>query len=276
MIKQIPVAIIIGALLPLGAQAQLITQEGFTQGAGNPALAGYSGTSSVGLSGSWTQLGGQGMTIVDGVGTHWGAIQPNWPAAEHTAWWLSQYTAPMTSTINFTTDGSYYLSYLVQSDQADNGSQVGFVNTAGTEELMAGLGYAGASNKGVTAYYGSLGGSIQQNANGTGVTGWSGMTQYQVVVDFTRTSGDLSATLDYYLGTYAGPLESTRTVDLGQVSDTFNTLSLKADGWVDIDEVYVGNTLADVTNPVPEPSIAALGGFGVLALFAFKRKHRAS
>jgi len=276
MIKQIPVAIIIGALLPLGAQAQLIAQEGFTQGTGNPALAGYSGASSVGLSGSWTQLGGQGMTIVDGVGSHWGTIQPNWPAAEHTAWWLSQYTAPMTGTINFTTDGSYYLSYMVQSDQSNNGSQVGFVNTAGTEELMAGLGYAGASNKGVTAYYGSVGGSIQQNANGTDVTGWSGMTQYQVVVDFTRTSGDLSVTLDYYLGNYAGPLESTRTVDLGQVSDTFNTLSLKADGWVDVDEIYVGNTLADVTSPVPEPSIAALGGFGILALIALKRKQLAA
>lgn len=273
MKNQLPVAIILGALLPMGAQAQLLAYEGFTQGTGNPALAGYSGTSSVGLSGTWTQLGGQGMTIVDGSGSYWGTPQANWPAAEHTAWSLSQYTCSMASTLNFTTDGTYYLSYLVQSDQSNNGSQVGFVNTAGTQELMVGLGYSGASDKGVTAYYGSLGGSVQQNGNGTDVTGWSGMNQYQVVAQFIRASGDLSVTLNYYLGAYGGTLESTRTVDLGLVSDSFNTLSLKADGWVDLDQMYVGQTLADVVIPVPEPSVAALGGLGVLALVAMKRKN---
>ncbi len=273
MIQRITMAIIAGALLPLGAHAQLIAQESFTQGTGNPALAGYTGSSSAGLSGSWTQLGGQGMTVVDGAGSHWGTIQPNWPAAEHTAWWLSQYTAPLTGTINFATDGSFYLSYLIQSDQADHASQVGFINTAGTQELMAGLGYSGGSNKGETAYYGSVGGSVQQNANGTTVPGWSGMNQYQVIADFTRTAGDLSVTLDYYLGAYGGPLASSRTVDLGLVSDSFNSLSLKADGWVDVDEIYVGQTLADVV-PTPEPATWVFGGLGALALVLAKRKPR--
>jgi len=31
-----------------------------------------------------------------------------------------------------------------------------------------------------------------------------------------------------------------------------------------------------VTSPVPEPSIAALGGFGILALIALKRKQLAA
>jgi hypothetical protein len=274
MRKTLPITIALGALLPLGAQAQIIASEDFAQGTGNPALAGYSGASEVGLSGSWTQLGGQGMTIVDGSGSHWGAVQPNWPAAEHTAWQLSQYSIGMSSTINLTTDGSFYLSYLVQSDQSNNGSQVGFINTAGTEELMAGLGYSGASNKGVTAYYGPLGTSIQQNANGTDVAGWSGMNQYQVVCDFSRIAGDLSVTLDYYLGSASGPLESTRTVDLGLVSDTFNQLSLQADGWVDLDSITVGNTLGDVMGVVPEPSTVVPASVGLaLALFALKRKN---
>jgi hypothetical protein len=272
MKKQLyPAALLLSALLPVGAQAQLIAYEGFTQGTGNPALAGYSGTSEIGLSGTWSSLGGQSMTIRDGSGGQWGTPQPNWPVAEHTAWWLTQATRSMSSTLNFTTDGTYYLSYLVQSDQSNNGSQVGFVNTAGTQELMAGLGYSGASDKGVTAYYGSLGGSVQQNGNGTDVAGWSGMNQYQVVAEFTRASGDLSVTLNYYLGAYGGTLESTRTVDLGLVSDSFNTLTFKADGWVNMDEIRIGTTLADVT-PVPEPSVAALGGLGILLLMEIQRR----
>jgi len=263
------------ALLPVGAQAQLIAYEGFTQGTGNPPLAGYSGPSEIGLSGTWTQLGGgQAMTIVDGSGGQWGTIQPNWPAAEHTAWNQSQYTIPMTSTINFNTDGTYYMSYIIQSDQADNGSEVGLINSADTEELMAGDGYSGSANKGITAFYASVGGSVQQNGNGTFLAGnWSGqMRQYQAVAEFNRSGGDLSVTLSYYLGSYnLNPVAvTTRTVDLGLVSDTFNTLTLASDGWVDMDEIYVGDTLADVVTPVPEPSIAALGSLGILLML--KRK----
>ena len=277
MKQQLSVALIFSALLPLGAQAQIIASEDFTQGTGNPALAGYSGSSSIGLSGTWQQLGGQGMTIVDGAGSYWGTPQANWPAAGHNAWWLSQYTRPMTSAINLTTDGTFYLSYLIQSDQSNHGSQVGFIDNAGTSELMAGLGYAGASDKGITAYYGGLLGSVQQNANGTDVAGFSGVTQMQVVCAFTRIAGDLTVNVDYYLGAYGGALEGSRTVDLGAVSDTFNTLTLKADGWVNMDSINVGQTLSAVVPvaPVPEPSAVVLGGLGVLALLALKRKQSA-
>jgi hypothetical protein len=249
MKNQLPVVIILSALLPVGVQAQLIAYEGFIQGTGNPALAGYSGTSSVGLSGTWMADpgNGQGMTITDGSGansyTSWGTIQPNWPTA----------------------------------DQADQGSEVGFINSAGTEELVAGDGYSGASNKGITAFYANAYGSVQQNGNGTYLAGnWSGqMLQYQAVAEFNQVGGDLSVTLNYYLGSYAaagGVATTTRTMDLGTVSDTFNALTLKSDGWNDIDEIYVGDTLANVITPVPEPSVAALGGLAILALFALKRK----
>jgi hypothetical protein len=282
MKHQLPIAIILGTLLPVGAQASTIAYEDFTQGTGNPALAGYFGSSSVGLSGTWTADpgNGQGMTITDGSGansyTSWGTVQPNWPTAEHTAWWQSQYSIPMTSTLSFSGNATYYLSYILQTDQADNGSEVGFINTAGTQELVAGDGYSGASNKGITAFYANAYGSVQQNGNGTYLNGnWGGqMLQYQAVAEFNQVAGDLSVTLSYYLGSYAtagGVATTTRTMDLGAVSDTFNALTLKADGWEDIDQITVGNTLADVT-PVPEPSAVALGGLGVLVLFALKRK----
>jgi len=274
MKNQLPLAIILGALLPLGAKASPIIYEGFTQGTGNPALVGYSGTSEIGLSGTWSSLGGQSMTIRDGSGGQWGTPRANWPAAEHSQWWLTQANRSLTSTLDLTVDGTFYMSYIIQSDQADHGSQVGFVNTAGTSELMAGDGYGGGG-RGITAYYGALGGSISQNGGGVDIAGFSGQTDYQVIAQFTRASGNLSVTLDYYLGAYGGTLEATRTISLGAVSDTFNQLSIKADGWVNLDEIYVGATLADVLPaPVPEPSVVALGGLGILALLMLKRKSK--
>lgn len=107
MKKQLyPAALLLSALLPVGTQAATIAYEGFTQGTGNPALAGYSGTSEIGLSGTWTSLGGQAMTIRDGSGGQWGTPQSYWPAAEHTAWWLTQATRPMTSSVDLTVDGT--------------------------------------------------------------------------------------------------------------------------------------------------------------------------
>jgi hypothetical protein len=273
MKKQLyPAAILLSALLPVSIQAAPSVYEGFTQGTGNPALAGYSGTSEIGLSGTWTELGGQAMTIRDGSGGQWGTPQSYWPAAEHTAWNLTQATRPMTGLVDLTTDGSFYLSYYIGTDQADHGSQVGLINSANTAELMAGNGYGGAG-KGVTAYIGSIGGSIQQNANGTDIQGgWSGaMRQYQVIAAFNRSGGNLNVTLDYYLGTCDGVAETSRTVSLGAVSDTFNTLTFKADGWMNLDEIRLGPTLADVA-PVPEPATMALVGMSLAGLLVFKRR----
>jgi len=178
----------------------------------------------------------------------------------------------MTSTIDFTVDGTYYLSYFIGTDQADHGSQVGLINSANTMELMAGNGYSG-SGKGITAYYNAIGGGIQENADGTGIQGgWTGaMRQYQVVATLARLGGNLDVTLDYYLGAYDGGAETTRLVSLGAVSDTFNTLTFKADGWENMDEIRIGTTLADVT-PVPEPtSLGLLGLSGAFALIMRRR-----
>jgi hypothetical protein len=271
-----PAIILLSALLPVGAQAQVIAYEGFTQGANAQLVAGYSGTSEIGLSGTWATptFGGAGNNqIRDGSSGQWGTVTTTWPAVENTSWNITQATRPMTSTIDFTVNGSYYLSYFFESDQADTLSEVGFINTAGTSELMAGNAYNGGG-KGITAYFGAVGGNPQANANNTPLDGgWGGShREYQAVFEFTRTAGDLSAIINYYSGSYAaagGVAVSTRTVDLGLVSDTFNTLSFKQSGWNVLDGILVGQTLGDVV-PVPEPSIAALGGLGLLLLL--KRK----
>lgn len=149
---------------------------------------------------------------------------------------------------------------------------MGLINSANTMELMAGNGYSGGG-KGITAYYNAIGGGIQDNANGSNIEGgWGGqMRQYQVVATLARLGGNLDVTLDYYLGAYDGGAESTRLVSLGAVSDTFNTLTLKADGWMNTDEIRIGTTLADVT-VVPEPTaLSLLGLSGAFGLFLRRR-----
>jgi hypothetical protein len=64
-------------------------------------------------------------------------------------------------------------------------------------------------------------------------------------------------------------------VDLGAVSDTFDTLTFQQSGWNVLDNIAIGDTLSSVT-AVPEPSVAAIGGLGILALFALKRKNCAT
>jgi hypothetical protein len=277
--KYLTMTIIIGVLLPLCAQAQLIAYEPFTQGTSGQAVAGYSGASSIGLSGVWaTPTDGGAMAIQ--AAPVWGTLMgATYPAVENTSWNITQATRAMTSSLDLTVDNTYYLSYYLESDQADTLSQVGLINSAGTMELMAGNAYNGGG-KGITAYFGAVGGDPQANANGTSLDGgWAGEhRQYQAVYEFTRVGGDLSAIINYYSGSYAtagGVAVSTRTVDLGAVSDTFDTLTFQQSGWNVLDNIAIGDTLSSVT-AVPEPSVAAIGGLGILALFALKRKNCAT
>lgn len=254
------------------AYAALLAYEGFTEGAGNPTLAGYSGTSEVGLTGAWSEATGQAMTIRDGSGGEWGDPQSYWPAAEHTTWWLTRATRPLDSPVDLTSDGTYYMSFYVGTDQADHGAQIGLSNA--TNELMAGNGYSGGSRD-ITAYYGALDTDISTNGNGTAIDGgWSGeMRQYQVVVELARSGGDLDVTVSYYRDAYDGAAETIRTVALGAVSDSFDMLQLKADGWNNVDEFRLGTELSDVADAaVPEPGALALAGLALGSLLITCRR----
>lgn len=266
MKKMIAVALLGGTMSASESDAALIAYEGFTQGTANPAVAGYSGTSEVGLTGTWTQLGGQAMTIRDGSGGQWGAPQTYWPAAEHNAWWTTQATRSMSATIDLTGTSTYYLSYYIGTDQNDHVSQLGFSN--GTNEIIAGNGYGGSRD--ITAYYGAIGTDVATNGDGTAIEGgWNGqMRQYFVIGTITSTGGDVDVTLDYYRDAYDGVAETSRTISLGTVNDTFNTLTFKADGGMNLDELRVAD---DFTSVLPEPSTALLGGLGLLCLLRRRR-----
>ncbi|HOQ06086.1 MAG TPA: hypothetical protein PKY88_12835 [Anaerohalosphaeraceae bacterium] len=247
--------------------ANVLVYEGFGEAINGNPLTGYIGTSKIGLSGTWIVNAGQEMSLRTGEGGQWGQPGPNWPVAEHTAWWLTQASRPLSSSIDLTGDGSFYMSFLFQSDQADHGSQVGLANAS--SELMAGNAYSGAADKGITAYYGALNGGFQTNCNGTFIDGnWRGeMRDYLVVIMLNKynsgTTDDLEITLEYYRDTvYDGSPDASRTIALTGITDTFTHLAIKADGWVSIDEIRLGHSLSDVI--IPEPATFSLLGLGLL------------
>ncbi len=254
-----------GISLPVSLQASLLAYDGFTQGTNGQPLAGYQGTSQIGLSGPWSRAaGGDAWVIRNGSGGQWGTPMPNWPALEHTSWTVVQGMATLNTPINLTVDGTYYISYLVECDSDNHVSEVGLLNSSTGNELMAGNAWNWG---GLTAFYGTQANAIstpQTGYNGTTISSWTTKSQWQAVIELDRTGGNLDATISYYPGAYSpGPAAATRTVQLGALSDTFDKLAIQYAGWGDLDEIHVGTTLADVV-PVPEPAtlnlVGVLGG----------------
>ena len=140
--------------------------------------------------------------------------------------------------------------------------------TDSTHELMFGNAYRGASNKGLTAYFGVIDGNKQANCNGTDLnyggdggykTGFylaefiksnSGTTNDLLVNVWWYDFGTMAAmTNDLTLGAYA-----TRSISLTGVTGVFNTLQLKLDGgssYPSIDEIRIGDSLSSVTGTDP-------------------------
>jgi hypothetical protein len=198
-------------------------------------------------------------------------------------WNVSTATISLTSSIDFTTDGTYYMSFYSLTDQADYLAQMGLDN--GTNELMFGNSYNGSGAKGLTAYYQGIGGSLQTNANGTSI-GKADATTFQAyyyVAKFEKTN---SATTDDVTVSFSAFNLSTnpdigsadpawaRTVALSGVDTSFNTLRLKLSGGSNnptMDELRIGQSWADVTGVVPEPSSALLAA-GALAVGLLRRR----
>ncbi len=278
-------------------QAAILAWESFGDATDGAAFGGYAGTDGVtetgfGADSTWTsnntgtvaQLkardeagwdpGIAGGYSVDSDGTS----QEHW--LEHqNVWNPTVGTRPLGSTIDLTTDGTYYMSFFSRAGNVDVILQMGFSND--TNELMWGQGY----NRGVTSYYGPLGTAADTNNSDPDtditVTAWNSVF-WVTKLEKTNsgTTDDLAMSISYFdlaadnsVGG-SDPASWTREMSLAGVDASFDELQLKIDGgsgqWPGVDELRVGESWADVTG-VPEPGVAFLGCLGAVAFFRRRR-----
>lgn len=265
----------------------VLAYEGFGNATDFGAIDGYtpSGAASSGLTGSYTQHQGGTQTFLlhrsgafvgingghapnlDGTNQEW---------AEHNGWDLNRASIGLSSSVDLSVDGTYYMSFFSRAGGNDVVTQIGL--TDGTDELMWGRGW----NRGITAYHGAAGTTADTNQNGTQFdpSGWSTLF-YVARLDKTNsaTTDDLTVSIMIYNLTTNNTIDSNdpaswvRTVGLTGIDNTFDELQFKLDGsgtWPSVDEIRLGNTWADVTG-VPEPRFALLGGLGLLGLLRRRR-----
>ena len=248
--------------IPAGLRANVIAYEGFNDGAASDALADYAGSGEIGLVGVWTNNTGQAVTLEEPTTSQVGitngvSVSTNGLVISHSAWSTTRATRGLESEIDFSVDGTTYVSFFAASAGDDFVAQVGFANNS--YELMAGQGW----NRGLCAYYGSLNTSPDTGNDQVDLSfDWSDRNIF-IVAEFEKSdsdnSDDLAITLYAYdLGNEAdyviGVPDVTRTVNLTGVSAVFDRLQFKSDGWNELDEIRVGETFLDVTG-VAEPSI---------------------
>lgn len=272
----------------------VLAYEGFGNATDFGNVNGYtpSGAASSGLTGSYTLH--QGTSTANTYLLHRpgafvginGGYQPNLDGSnqewmEHNGWNLGRASVGLSSSLDLSTDGTYYMSFFSRAGGVDVVTQVGL--TDGTDELMWGRGYGGApTTKGITAYYGTAGTDPITNGDGTTFATGSWNTLFYVArLDKANsaTTDDLTVSIMIYNLSADNTIDSSdpaswvRTVGLTGVDNTFDELQFKLDGsgtWPSVDEIRLGNTWADVTG-VPEPRFALLGGFGLLGLLRRRR-----
>lgn len=275
------------ALLVGGAQASVRVYEGFGDAASDAAFFGYTpGTASSGLTSNWTVNTGPlrqvskapvFVGITGGYTPNINHTQQQFAERQGNAWTQTDASVTMDNSIDFSTDGTYYMSFFALSTGTganfDQVAQIGLRNAS--KELMFGWGY----QQGLTANYGNLASNPSANGNNTKITFGANNTLFFVAkLDKTNSgvTGDkLTVSLMAYNLTTSGTIDNSdptwlRTVDLGAVNDTFTGLKFKIDtgtgtgfGNVGLDELRLGDTWADVTG-IPEPAtlgiVVAFGG----------------
>lgn len=288
MLVMLMVIMLVGVI-----QADVLVYESFGDAPeANTTLAGYSGTTAeTGLAGTWSVTGGSQNTvsrttheyvgIADGYAPDIVGGRQHW--WEHNNQWNTNVaTRSLSSSIDMTVDGTWYMSFSAMSGIKDFAAQMGLND--GTSELMWGQGYYGGS-QGITAYYANIGSGAATNGNGTFVTGFNNTTKYETgffVAKLVKSDSGITDALDVSIMYYdfknldaptnvidsGDPAVWTRIVNLTGVSSVFTTLELKLDGassnYPSIDEVRIGQSWADVT--IPEPATMLLLGLGSLLL----------
>lgn len=258
------IAVLLAACYSTNVFGGLWAYEGFGNVLNNTTLAGYSGTSAEwGLTGTWSVTGGTVTTVFPPTyGTQVAIVGGYTPeqiggiqhVARKTGWSVANATRTLQNPIDLTVDGEWYVSFFAASSGTNMVVHAGLSNV--TNELMAGNTYNWG---GLTAYYGANGRPVDTNTNGTTLSGWSGNQNVLFVVHLVKTNSgttnDLTVTVDFwYLGTSAAPNNDinrtpnrTRTINLAGINDVFTMLKFKVDGSTNMDEIRVGQSLADVT-----------------------------
>lgn len=280
------------------SQAALLVYESFADTTGGQSINGYQTTTSgysTGLSGTWSLQGGSNQALTQNTSSDWNVAQSTngysieqnggnyhyWEASGG-AWAAQRAQSTLGSTIDMSNNGTWYLSFFFKGGNIDSLFQAGLND--GTTELMVGQGYgANGTTQGVDAWYQTIG----ANPAGTSSVNppFSTWTAQFLVAKFEKTDSGNTDSLAVSFINYN--LGSTSTIDLSDptswlytetitgVDNTFTNLQLKVGGpngnYPAIDEIRVGETWADVTGVIPEPSSALLGGLGLLALLRRRR-----
>ena len=261
------------AVFATAIQAEVLVYESFGDAIERQALTGYSGTpgtTEIGLTGTWTSNRGvedsillarsdfkQGIT--EGYTPDAFNGSQHWLEQQNT-WNVTNATRPLSSSIDLTSDGTYYLSFFSRSGGDDVVLQIGMQDS--TNELLIGNGY----NRGLTSYFGIIDANASDaNNNGIRFTAASWWQSVFWAIKIVKTDSGITDTLDVNIIYYDlssnsviddhDPAIWTRSMTLTGVSGDFDTLRLKLVGggnqWPGIDEIRIGETWSDITGVVP-------------------------
>lgn len=254
--------------------ANVLVYESFADQAASGTIVGYQTTTpglSTGLSGAWSLGSGANQAVTANTSGDWDPAQSTngypieqnggfyhyWEATGG-SWAVQRAQAPLSASIDMSSDGTWYMSFFYKGGNIDSVWQVGLND--GTEELMWGQGYnANATNQGVGAFYQAVGGA----AAGTSKLNppFSTWTAQFFVARFVKSDSGNTDTLTVSFKSYN--LGSTSLIDNSDpsswlytetftgVDNLFTNLQLKAGGpngsYPAIDEIRIGETWEDVT-----------------------------